>query len=122
MTAENKKVERNQRRSLVGVVTSDKSTQTITVQVERTTKHRKYGKFVRSHKSHIAHDEKEVARPGDRVEIEATRPLSKTKRWRLAKIVTSNSQFELSSAEGEIVNRTTEETAGKNKPTTEGDA
>ncbi len=122
MTADNKPVERNQRRSLVGVVTSDKSTQTITVEVERTTKHRKYGKFVRSHKRYIAHDEKEQARPGDRVEIEATRPLSKTKRWRLTQVLTSNSQLELSSAEGEIVNRTTEETAGKNKPATEGDA
>ena len=122
MTAERNTVERNQRRNLVGVVTSDKSTQTITVEVERTTKHPKYGKFVRSHKRHIAHDEKEEARIGDRVEIEATRPLSKTKRWRLARIMTSKSQLELSSAEGEIVNRTTEETAGKKKPATEGDA
>ena len=104
---------RNQRRTLIGNVTSTKSAKTITVEIERTTRHPKYGKFVRSHKRYAVHDETEEAQPGDRVEIAATRPLSKTKRWRLVKIVERNRLLELSSAEGEAVNRTTEETSGK---------
>lgn len=62
---------------------------TITVRVERTYAHPKYGKFVRSHKQYAAHDEGSVAKLGDLVEIEATRPLSKTKRWRLLRVLES---------------------------------
>ena len=85
MTAES--TQRGQRRSLTGVVTSTKSTRTITVQVTRTFKHPKYEKYVRKQKRYRADDPKEEAHAGDVVEIAATRPLSKVKRWRLVRIV-----------------------------------
>ncbi len=78
---------RNQRRTLVGRVTSNASQHTITVLVERTFKHAKYGKFVRKNKRYHAHDEQQVASVGDMVEIVATRPISKLKRWRLVRVV-----------------------------------
>jgi small subunit ribosomal protein S17 len=78
---------RNLRATLIGRVTSDKMTKTITVLVERTFKHQKYGKYVRRNKRYHAHDEGEVAAVGDLVEIAATRPLSKLKRWRLVRVV-----------------------------------
>jgi len=78
---------RNLRATLIGRVTSDKMAKTITVKVERTFKHPKYGKYVRRDKRYHAHDEGEVAGIGDLVEIAATRPLSKLKRWRLVRVV-----------------------------------
>ena len=78
---------RNDRRILVGTVTSTKGTKTVTVEVERTFKHAKYGKFVRRKKKFMAHDEAEAAKAGDRVEIAATRPLSKRKRWRMVRVL-----------------------------------
>ncbi|QDU68830.1 30S ribosomal protein S17 [Engelhardtia mirabilis] len=80
---------RNRRRLLQGVVTSDKMDKSITVLVERRFAHPKYGKFVRSHKKYHAHDELNEAHVGDTVEVAATRPLSKTKRWRLVRILES---------------------------------
>ena len=79
---------RKTRRSLQGTVTSTKATQTITVAVERTFKHPRYGKYVWRKKNYAVHDGGEEAQVGDFVEIVATRPLSKTKRWRLGKVVT----------------------------------
>ena len=90
---------RNDRRTLQGTVISEKMDKSITVRVERTFKHPKYGKYVRSHKKYIAHDEKNEAHEGDEVEIAATRPLSKTKRWRLVRVVTK-SRFELGAVHG----------------------
>jgi len=81
---------RNTRRTLQGVVTSTKAMQTITVTVERTFKHARYGKYVRRKKNYAVHDGAEEAQVGDQVEIVATRPLSKTKRWRLERVVTRN--------------------------------
>lgn len=78
---------RNTRRTLEGVVTSDKMEKTITVLVTRTYQHPKYKKFVREQKKHHAHDEKGEAKIGDRVEIMSCRPLSKLKRWRLVRVV-----------------------------------
>lgn len=78
---------RNARRVLQGVVASAKMDKTIAVRVERTYAHPKYGKFVRSHKKYIAHDEQNSAQEGDTVELVAIRPLSKSKRWRLSRIV-----------------------------------
>jgi len=70
-----------------GVVTSDKRSKTRTVQVERQIMHSKYGKIVhRSSKYHV-HDENNDSRLGDRVEIANCRPLSKTKSWRLVRVV-----------------------------------
>lgn len=70
-----------------GTVTSNQMAKTITVEVERTYKHAKYGKFVRKAHKYHAHDEKAEAKKGDRVEIMACRPYSKTKRWRLVRVV-----------------------------------
>ena len=81
--------ERNRRRVLQGTVTSAACAKTITVLVERTFAHPKYGKFVRKHKKYHAHDERSEAQVGDVVEIMATRPMSKLKRWRLTRVVES---------------------------------
>ena len=78
---------RNLRKTRTGVVTSNKMTKTITVAVERKVKHPIYGKFVKKTTSFHAHDEKNEASIGDVVRIMETRPLSKTKRWRLVEIV-----------------------------------
>jgi len=84
--AENQSNERGLRRTLNGTVTSSKMANTITVQVQRTYKHPKYGKYVRKNKKYHAHDEREEAQVGDQVEIVATRPYSKIKRWRLVSV------------------------------------
>ena len=80
-------VERNLRKIRVGVVTSDKMDKTITVAVERKVKHPIYGKFVKKTTPFHAHDEKQECAIGDVVKIMETRPLSKTKRWRLVEVV-----------------------------------
>jgi small subunit ribosomal protein S17 len=78
---------RNLRKTRIGVVTSNKMTKTITVAVERKVKHPIYGKFVKKTSKFHAHDEKNEASIGDVVRIMETRPLSKLKRWRLVEIV-----------------------------------
>jgi len=78
---------RNLRKTRIGVVTSNKMTKTITVAVERKVKHPIYGKFVKKTTKFHAHDEKNEASIGDVVRIMETRPMSKTKRWRLVEIV-----------------------------------
>jgi small subunit ribosomal protein S17 len=78
---------RNARRLLQGTVTTAKGAKTISVAVERTYKHAKYGKYLRKRKKYMAHDENNEAGIGDTVEIVSTRPLSKLKRWRLVRIV-----------------------------------
>ncbi|GDX44481.1 MAG: 30S ribosomal protein S17 [Bacteroidota bacterium] len=80
-------VERKLRKTKTGTVSSDKMNKTITVAVERKVKHPIYGKFVKKTTKFHAHDEKNEAKPGDVVKIEETRPLSKTKRWRLVEII-----------------------------------
>jgi len=79
--------ERNLRKTRIGVVTSNKMTKTITVAVERKVKHPIYGKFVKKTTKFHAHDDKNECSIGDIVKIMETRPLSKTKRWRLVEIV-----------------------------------
>lgn len=88
-TVEEQEAGRNSRRTLQGTVISDGMDKSITVRVERITRHPKYGKFVRRHKKYMAHDEENTAKVGDVVEIAATRPLSKSKRWRLSNVVRS---------------------------------
>ena len=85
--AEETKLERGNRKERVGEVISSKMAKTIVVQVERRFPHPRYKKVVTSYKKFYAHDEKNEARPGDRVRIEETRPLSKLKRWRLVQVV-----------------------------------
>ena len=80
-------MERNLRKEETGVVTSDKMAKTITVTIERRVKHPIYGKFVKTTKKFKAHDEKNDAKTGDIVKISETRPLSKTKRWRLVEVL-----------------------------------
>lgn len=78
---------RNQRKTRIGVVVSDKMDKTVTVLVERTFPHPLYGKTVRRSKKYLAHDEENQSRVGDRVLIVETRPLSARKRWRVAEIL-----------------------------------
>ena len=80
-------VERISRKTRIGIVSSDKMTKTITVTVERKVKHPIYGKFLKKSSSFHAHDEQNSAGTGDVVRIMETRPLSKTKRWRLVEII-----------------------------------
>lgn len=78
---------RNLRKTKTGVVTSSKMDKTITVAVERKVKHPIYGKFVKKTTKFHAHDEKNECGVGDVVKIMESRPLSKTKRWRLVEVV-----------------------------------
>ncbi len=75
------------KRTLTGRVVSDKMTKTVTVLVERRVKHPLYGKFVTRTKKYHAHDENGDYHEGDLVEIEETRPVSKTKAWRVTKLL-----------------------------------
>lgn len=79
--------ERKSRKTRIGIVSSDSMNKTITVTVQRKIKHPIYGKFVKKSKKFHAHDENETAGVGDTVRIMETRPLSKTKRWRLVEII-----------------------------------
>jgi small subunit ribosomal protein S17 len=78
---------RGNKRRMRGVVTSDKGAKTITVRVARQYAHPVYGKIVRRESKIHVHDEKDEAHVGDLVEIEECRPMSRTKRWRLVRIV-----------------------------------
>ncbi len=78
---------RANRKERVGEVISNKMAKTIIVRVERRYPHPKFKKVVTGYKKFYAHDEKSEAKVGDRVRIQETRPLSKTKRWRLVEVV-----------------------------------
>lgn len=80
-------MERNLRKERIGVVVSDKMEKSITVAEVTKVKHPIYGKFMKRTKKYVAHDEKNEAKPGDTVRISETRPLSKTKKWRLVEVV-----------------------------------
>ena len=80
-------VVRNLRKQKTGVVVSNKMDKTITVKVERKVKHPIYGKFLKKTTSFHAHDEKNECSIGDTVKIMESRPMSKTKRWRLVEII-----------------------------------
>ncbi len=84
---------RKPRRTMEGVVTAAKKTpKTITVQVEYLSRHEKYGKFLRRTGKLRAHDEKQEAHAGDRVEVMECRPMSRTKKWRLVRVLQSAPQ------------------------------
>ena len=78
---------RNLRKERTGVVTSNKMDKSITVAIKWKEKHPIYGKFVNKTKKYHAHDETNECNIGDTVKIMETRPLSKTKRWRLVQII-----------------------------------
>ncbi len=82
---------RGNRKERLGEVISNKMAKTITVRVERRFAHPRYKKVITGYKKFYAHDEKGEAKIGDRVRIEETRPLSKTKRWRLVEVVRKSS-------------------------------
>ena len=80
-------LDRGNRKSLEGVVVSDKMNKTRTVRVSRSVRHPFYEKIMKKSKKFHAHDENNETREGDIVEIASTRPLSKLKRWRIVRIV-----------------------------------
>ena len=80
-------MERNLRKTRIGLVVSNKMDKSVVVAVERKVKHPIYGKFVKKTTKFHAHDEKNECTIGDIVKIMETRPLSKTKRWRLVEVV-----------------------------------
>lgn len=79
--------EKTQAKTVTGTVISNKMDKTISVLIERTVKHPLYGKFMRRSTKLMAHDEANECNEGDIVVIEASRPLSKNKSWRLQKVV-----------------------------------
>jgi small subunit ribosomal protein S17 len=81
------KVERNRRKVRVGTVVSDKMDKTAVVVIERLVKHPEYKRYVRRRKKYTIHDENNDCREGDLVRFMETRPLSKSKRWRLVEVV-----------------------------------
>jgi len=78
---------RNLRKERIGVVTSNKMQKSIVVSEVKKVKHPMYGKFVLKTKKYVAHDEQNDCNEGDTVRIMETRPLSKSKRWRLIEII-----------------------------------
>ncbi len=90
------------KRVLQGIVTRDKSAKTRRVEVQRLVRHPKYGKFIKQRTICYVHDEKNDSHLGDTVEIIESRPLSKTKRWDLVKIVTKAPSRTLSNLEGAV--------------------
>jgi small subunit ribosomal protein S17 len=82
--------ERGHRKERIGEVISNKMTKTIIVRVERRFPHPRYKKVITGYSKFYAHDEKSEAKVGDRVRIQETRPLSKTKNWRLVEVVERN--------------------------------
>src|ERR1041384_2349127 len=91
-TVENKTESRGNRKERVGEVISNKMAKTIVVRVQRRFPHPQFRKVVTAYNKFYAHDEKSEARPGDRVRIQETRPLSKLKRWRLTEIIEKNTE------------------------------
>lgn len=79
--------ERGLRKRKIGRVVSDKMDKTVVVAIDRTVKHAMYKKFMRRRSKCVAHDEKNLCGVGDKVMIVETRPLSKTKRWRICEII-----------------------------------
>jgi small subunit ribosomal protein S17 len=78
---------REQRKHLIGTVTSDKMDKTVVVTVDTSKRHPIYGKVIRMVKTYMAHDEANECRMGDRVEIIESRPISKRKRWSVVQVV-----------------------------------
>ncbi|MFT4902399.1 MAG: small subunit ribosomal protein S17 [Thalassomonas sp.] len=80
-------MERKERKERIGVVTSSKMEKSIVVAIERKVKHALYGKFLKKTSKFVAHDEENSCNEGDTVRIMETRPLSKSKNWRLVEII-----------------------------------
>ena len=80
-------IDRNLRKERIGIVTSNKMKKSIIISEVKRTKHPMYGKYVLKTKKYTAHDEENICNVGDTVKIMETRPLSKTKNWRLVEII-----------------------------------
>ncbi len=83
---------RGRKNEIVGEVISDKMDKTIRVRVFRLVKHRKYLKYIKRTSVFVAHDELNTAKTGDKVRLLESRPLSKTKRWKLSAVLNPNGQ------------------------------
>ncbi|OWK36389.1 30S ribosomal protein S17 [Fimbriiglobus ruber] len=105
-TAPEKGSEHGDGRVVTGIVTSDKSAKTRRVEIDRLVRHPMYGKFVKRRTVCYVHDEKNESHLGDTVEIIESRPLSRTKRWNLVKIVTKAPSRTLSNLEGAVAGST----------------
>src|ERR1700733_9048246 len=92
-------LDRGKRRIEIGVVTTDKMNKSRRVEIPRLVKHARYGKYIRRRTICHVHDEQNESHVGDTVEIMETRPLSKTKTWRLVRIVTKGPQAVATAAE-----------------------
>ncbi|MEM9691784.1 MAG: 30S ribosomal protein S17 [Myxococcota bacterium] len=86
------------RRKLTGTVRSSKMDKTVIVEVVRYYRHRKYAKYVKTRERYAAHDEENYYRAGDRVEIQESRPLSKSKRWVVIRLVAASAERQLEEA------------------------
>lgn len=89
-------------RRLQGIVTRDKNAKTRRVEVQRLVRHPKYGKFIKQRTICYVHDEQNESHLGDTVEIVESRPLSRTKRWQLARVITRAPSRTLSNLEGAV--------------------
>ena len=94
-TTDTNKLQRGRRDRRIGVVVSDKGDKTIRVNFEYLVKHAKYGKYFRRSTTLATHDEKNEAKLGDLVEVVACRRMSKTKCWRLMRVVKAGAQADL---------------------------
>ena len=100
-TQQNSSTKRKPRPRMIGVVTSDKVSKTRKVTFEYLSRHAKYNKYVKRQTVLHVHDEKNESRVGDQVEVMSCRPISKTKTYRLVRIVTKGTQIDTSILEGE---------------------
>jgi len=92
MNTEVESVKQGEARRIIGRVVSDKMNKSVTVSVERLTKHPVYGKYIRRTSKIVAHDETNQCKPGDVVAISECRPISKTKAWRVVEIVSGTAE------------------------------
>lgn len=92
MTEQNSAEQTKAQRAIVGLVVSDKMDKTIIVQIERKVKHPQYNKYVKRFSKMYAHDEANECQVGDVVKIEQSKPLSKTKRWKLVEVIKKEDQ------------------------------
>lgn len=87
MNKNNVQKQRGYKKTLIGEVVSSKGDKTISVKTQSSVRHPKYKKYLRRDSIFVAHDEKNVAKQGDKVQIVSVRPLSKTKRWKLSQVI-----------------------------------
>lgn len=97
-------------RIAVGVVTSDKAAKTRRVEINRTVRHAKYGKFVKRRTVCHVHDENSESAVGDRVEIQESRPLSRLKRWTLVRVVEKSREVDISALKAARRSQSNEQT------------